>query len=474
MSEPSLARTNPVILTQLSVMMFLQFFVWGAWYVTMGTFMSSKLSASTGHAYTVGPIAAVLSPFILGMIADRFFASQKVLGFLHVLGGAALLVVPSLAAAAIKADELNPPATGDDAPYMNANHLPDLLALLAHMLCYMPTLGLTNSVAFAHIRNAEKEFPLVRVLGTIGWIVAGVVVSKVLGADKTDQFFYVAGGAGIALGLYSFALPNTPPPSAGKKVRVGELFGIDALRLLKDPSFAVFILCSLLICIPLAGYYGFAAGYADQTGIKDIGFKMTFGQMSEIVFMLLMPMFFARLGVKWMLAVGMLAWAVRYGLFAGAADGHAPWMVLAGILLHGICYDFFFVTGFIYVDKRAPKEIRSQAQGFLVLVTQGLGLGIGAQVFQRLVSANQTPDAKALTAQATALRTRAEEMTAGGGPEVVTQAQSQAEGLLDQASQLLLRATDWQTVWVVPAGMAIAVMVVFIVGFREKRAADNA
>ncbi len=426
MSEPSLARTNPVVLSQLSVMMFLQFFVWGAWYVTMGTFMSSKLSASTGHAYTVGPIAAVLSPFILGMIADRFFASQKVLGFLHVLGGAALMAVPTLAAAAIKADELNPPATGDAAPFINTNHLPYLLALLAHMLCYMPTLGLTNSVAFAHIKNAEKEFPLVRVLGTIGWIVAGVVVSKVLGADKTDQFFYLAGGAGIALGLYSFSLPNTPPPSAGKQVRIGELFGVDALRLLKDPSFAVFTVCSLLICIPLAGYYGFAAGYAGEKGIEDVGFKMTFGQMSEIAFMLLMPFFFARLGVKWMLAVGMLAWVVRYGLFAGAAGlsgDPAMMMILGGILLHGICYDFFFVTGFIYVDQRAPKEIRSQAQGFLVLVTQGLGLGIGAQVFGQITKSY---------------------------------------------------GSDWKTIWTIPAVAAAVVLVIFLIGFRDKRAAGNA
>lgn len=462
MSEPSLQRTNPVILTQLSMMMFLQFFVWGAWYVTMGTFMgASGLGSSIGHAYTVGPIAAVVSPFILGVIADRLFASQKVLAFLHVLGGAALMAAPSLAAAAAKADAANPPATGDAAPFLNTNHLPYLLALLGHMLCYMPTLGLTNSIAFAHVKNAEKEFPIVRVLGTIGWIVAGIVVSKGLGADKTDQFFYVAGGAGVLLGLYSLTLPNTPPPSAGKAVRLGELFGTDALRLLKDPSFAVFTVCSLLICIPLAGYYGYAATFADNAGIKDTGFKMTFGQMSEIVFMLLMPMFFARLGVKWMLAVGMLAWAVRYGLFAGASDGHAAWMVLAGIILHGICYDFFFVTGFIYVDKRAPKEIRAQAQGFLVLVTQGLGLGIGAQVFQRLVTAHQTSDAKALTEQATALRAKAESLVEAGSAD-------QAQSLLDQASQLLLRATDWQTVWMIPAGMAIVVMLIFIVGFRSK------
>lgn len=451
-----------MIVAQLAAMMFLQFFVWGAWYVTMGTFMgASGLGASIGHAYTVGPIAAVLSPFILGVIADRFFASQKVLGVLHVIGGAALLVAPSLAASAAEADKLHPQAAD---VFLNTNHLPYLLALLAHMLCYMPTLGLTNSISFAHLKNSEKEFPVVRVLGTIGWIVAGVVVSKVLQADKTSQFFLVAGWAGVALGVASFMLPSTPPPAAGKKLRLGELVGIDALQLLRDPSFAVFALCSLLICVPLAGYYGFAATFADQVGLKEPGFKMTFGQMSEIVFMLLMPLFFVRLGVKWMLAVGMLAWAVRYGLFAGAAEGTAAWMVLAGILLHGICYDFFFVTGFIYVDKRAPKEIRAQAQGFLVLLTQGLGLGIGAQVFAALVGKYQAADAKALTEQATALRAQAATLIEGKALE------SQAEPLLAQASQLLLKATDWKMVWLIPAGMAIAVMVVFVVGFRDKAA----
>lgn len=420
MTSSTLQKTSPTVIVQLSAMMFLQFFVWGAWYVTMGTYMGAKgMGASIGHAYTVGPIAAVISPFILGVIADRFFASQKVLGVLHIIGGVALAAAPALGAAAVKAEQASPGAA--DA-FINPNHVPFLLCLLVHMLCYMPTLGLTNSVAFAHIKNAETEFPIVRVLGTIGWIVAGIVVSKVLGADKNEQFFYVAGGAGVLLGLYSFVLPNTPPPAAGKQVRLGELFGVDALQLLRDPSFAVFAACSLLICIPLAGYYGFAASYADARGISDVGFKMTFGQMSEIAFMLAMPLFFARLGVKWMLAVGMAAWVARYGLFAGAAGGTpeaaAP-LILAGILLHGICYDFFFVTGFIYVDRRAPKEIRSQAQGFLVLLTQGLGLGIGAQAFGQL---------------------------------------SKHYG------------TDWKMIWAIPAAMAGAVLVVFLLGFRDRPA----
>ncbi len=413
---------------RLSIMMFLEFFVWGAWYVTMGPYMGSAgLGDSIGHAYTVGPIAAILSPFFLGLIADRFFASQKVLGVLHFIGGLALIAAPSLAKMSVEGANAEIVAAGAAKPFLNLHHLPYLLALLVHMLCYMPTLGLTNSISFAHIKNPEKEFPVIRVLGTIGWIAAGIVVSKVLHLEKTDQFFFVAGGAGIVLGVYSFMLPHTPPPAAGKAVRLAELLGADALLMLKNPSFTVFTLCSLLICIPLAGYYGFAATFADASQVADSTFKMTFGQMSEIVFMLLMPLLFARLGVKWMLLLGMLAWAVRYGLFAAAAPGKVEWMILAGIVMHGICYDFFFVTGFIYVDQKAPKEIRAQAQGFLVLVTQGLGLGLGAQAMGWIVR----------------------HYTTGEGAAALV---------------------DWKSVWTVPAAMAVGVFLVFAVFFRERSA----
>lgn len=412
---------------RLSIMMFLQFFVWGAWYVTMGPYMGSVgLGDSIGHAYTVGPIAAILSPFFLGMVADRFFASQKVLGVLHLMGGLALIAAPSLAKISIEGASAEVLAAGAGKPFLNPHHLPYLLALLVHMLCYMPTLGLTSSISFAHIRNPEKEFPIIRVLGTVGWIAAGITVSKVLHFDKSEQFFLIAGGAGIVLGVYSFMLPHTPPPAAGKAVRLGELLGADALSMLKNPSFAVFTLCSLLICVPLAGYYGFAATFADASQVADSTFKMTFGQMSEIVFMLLMPLLFSRLGVKWMLLLGMLAWAARYALFAAAAPGKVEWMILAGIVMHGICYDFFFVTGVIYVDQKAPKEIRAQAQGFLVLVTQGLGLGLGAQVIGWIVR----------------------HYTSGEGAAAVV---------------------DWKSVWTVPAAMAVGVFVVFALFFRERR-----
>ncbi|MFN0132664.1 MAG: MFS transporter [Phycisphaerales bacterium] len=416
---------------RLSLMMFLQFFVWGAWYVSMTGWMNAAgISGLTGWAYTVGPIAALISPFFLGMVADRFFATQRVLGVLHMLGGVALLAVPGVVAAA------NQPAP--DAASASITH-PYILLLLAHMLCYMPTLGLTNTLCFHHMSDPAKQFPVVRVFGTIGWIVGNIVVGGSLDAwglkgltwiaegDKSPMQFFIAGGAGVALGLFSFALPHTPPPAAGTKASVRQVLGLDSLRLLARPGYAVFILCSFLICIPLAGYYGWGRSFVDHVGFSNATLTMSYGQMSEIVFMLLMPLCFARLGFKWMLAAGMAAWIARYGLFSAAAADKVIWMTLIGVILHGICYDFFFVTGFIYVDKQAPKEIRGQAQGFLVLVTQGLGLGLGAQLFARLSA----------------------RYTKGEGSAAVV---------------------DWGSIWLVPCIFAAVVLVLFVVTFRNRRA----
>lgn len=375
------------VMPRLSVMMFLQFFVWGAWYVSMTGFInSSSMSGVTGAAYTVGPLAAILAPFFLGMIADRFFATERVLGVLHLIGGVCLFLAPSFASTF----ELAPPPEDASLFYkivvhdLEAYTHPFVLLLFAHMLCYMPTLGLTTSLSFHNLTNQEKQFPIVRVLGTIGWIVGNIAVSFLPGKDESAYQFYLAGGAGILLGLYSFSLPHTPPPSKGKSTGIGQILGVDSLKLFKIPSYAVFIVCSFLLCIPLAGYYAQARNFVEATGTLVNGsatFTMSFGQMSEVFFMLIMPLLFVRLGVKNMLAIGMLAWVVRYLLFAFGADDQVFWMVIGGVLLHGICYDFFFVTGMIYVDKRATEEIRHQAQGFLVLVTQGLGLGLGAKLF---------------------------------------------------------------------------------------------
>ncbi|MDX2148117.1 MAG: nucleoside permease [Planctomycetota bacterium] len=444
---PGAPTGNLGVTVKLSIMMFLQFFLWGAWFVTLGPYMTAKGFAGSdiGNAYSMAQIAAILAPLFLGIIADRFFPSQVVMGVLHLIGGALLCVIPTLAGGV--------PAAGE-APSATLM----VVVILAHMLCYMPTLGLSNTIAFNAMTNPEKQFPLVRVWGTIGWIVAGVLVAflarqlvqEVDGASATEtekaraassHFFYVAGASGILLGFFSFLLPHTPAPGKGKPAKLGSMLGLDALALLKDRNFAIFIICSLLICIPLAAYYSFAGVYAGATGVTDVPFKMTFGQMSEILFMLVMPLFFARLGVKWMLAVGMLAWVVRYGLFAGAWDSgagqHITLFVLGGIILHGICYDFFFVTGQIYTERKAPAAIRAQAQGFLVLVTQGVGMLIGNQVFGRLVDAYTKP-------------------VPGSDPVV--------------------KATDWQTVWLIPTGFALLILFVFVALFSSKAAkpaADN-
>jgi nucleoside transporter len=369
-------------------MMFLEFFIWGGWYVSMTGFITaSGMDGVTGAAYSVGPLAAIIAPFFLGMVADRFFASERVLAFLHILGGLFLIQAPSMASTFTLPQP--PPDAGlfytlfiHDLP---AYKHPFVLCLFGHMLCYMPTLGLTTSLAFHHLENQERDFPLVRVLGTIGWIVGNIAVSALPGQDQSPWQFYMAGGAGVLLGLYSLTLPHTPPPSKGKPTSFGQILGTDSFRLFRNPSYAVFIICSFLICIPLAGYYQQARNFVDYAGLtffdQSATFTMSFGQMSEIVFMLLMPWFFVRLGVKWMLLVGMAAWVARYLLFAFAADDRILWMIFLGVLLHGICYDFFFVTGMIYVDKRASQDIRHQAQGLLVLVTQGLGLGLGAKLF---------------------------------------------------------------------------------------------
>lgn len=351
--------------TKLGIMMFLQFFVWGAWYTSIAVYMTARGMGSLTHwPYTVAPLAAVIAPFFLGLVADRFFATEKVLSLLHVAGGAVLLFVPQL--------------SGSPVAF--------ILALLLYSLCYMPTLGLANTLAFHHIENQEKQFPRIRVFGTIGWIVAGLFVSFVLGramgtvAESTAAPLYTASIASIVLGLFCRSLPHTPPQARGQRVSIGSILGLDAFRELGSRSFYVFLFSSFLICIPLAAYYNFTQLFLGAVGITNIAGTQTIGQMSEVGFMLIMPFFFARLGVKWMLIVGMLAWAARYALFALGAPAQVQWMIIGGIALHGVCYDFFFVTGQIYVDKKSSPRIRGQAQGLLVLVTLGVGMLIGAQV----------------------------------------------------------------------------------------------
>lgn len=399
----------PAVMTRLGVMMFLEFFVWGAWAVPMGKYLATLFSTEgrskaavdmiIGQAYSTSAIAAIIAPLFVGLVADRFLPGQMVLGGLHLLNAGLLFATAS--------------ATDPVSFYW---------LLLASGLCYMPTLALVNSVSFDHLSAPQKQFPLVRVWGTIGWIAAGITVgsllprlmagglptgieSLVLGdtvgndAGKTNLPFLVAAVVSALLGLYAFTLPSSPPKGQGEPVSIARLLGLDAVGLLKAPAFATFAAASFLICIPLAVYYSKANEYISAMKIQEtlgLGSEtvMTFGQMSEIGFMLLMPLFLARYGVKTMLLGGMLAWVVRYLLFAYGAG--SAWMLVAGVLLHGICYDFFFVTGQLYTDHVAPKSMRASAQGLIALLTYGAGMYVGNLVFpavagQLATSADEYP-----------------------------------------------------------------------------------
>lgn len=344
---------------QLSAMMFLNFFAWGIWFVTMGTYLGSKLSAEglqIGSAYGTQSLGAIIAPFIIGLIADRFFAAQKILGILH-LAGAALMYYLS--------------TVKDFSAFYPV--------LLIYMIIFMPTLALVNAISFKQMTNPEKEFSFIRLWGTIGWIVAGLLIGW-LALEKKGELqntFLISAVISAILGIFSFTLPNTPPPKAGTKASFSEMVGLDALGLLKDKNFLIFFLASMLICIPLAFYYQETNIFLNEVGMEKAAGKMSMGQMSEAIFLFLMPLFFLRLGVKKMLLIGMLAWVVRYLCF-GLGDINASiWLLYFGIILHGICYDFFFVTGQIYTDQRAGEKIRSSAQGMITLATYGVGMLVG-------------------------------------------------------------------------------------------------
>ena len=347
-------------------MMFLQYFVWGAWSVTMGTWLEQTLHFSgeqIGLAYGTTAVAAMISPFFVGMVADRFFATERLLFVLHVIGGLVLVYAST-----------------------QTSFVPLYLVLLAYTLCYMPTLALTNSLSFRQMNDPGREFPAVRVLGTIGWIAAGLLVGT-LGLEATAVPMRLAAAGSALLGVFCLVLPHTPPQKSGHRVSWGEVLGLDALKLMRDSSFAVFVLGSFLICIPLQFYYTFTNPFLNELNVTNAAGKMTLGQMSEIFFMLVMPWFFRRLGIKYMLLAGMAAWSARYLLFAGGNNGSLVWMLYAGIILHGICYDFFFVTGQIYVDRKAPDDLRAAAQGFIAFATLGVGMFIGSWISGKVVDA---------------------------------------------------------------------------------------
>lgn len=366
-----------LLVPRLSLMMFLQFFIWGSWSVTLGLVMSQhNMSLLIGDAFSAGPIASILSPFVLGMLVDRFFASQKVMAVMHLAGAAILWFVPQALVA------------------QNGALL--IVLLFGYTLCYMPTLALTNNIAFHSLSDKDKTFPVVRVFGTIGWIVAGIFIG-VTGISDTTGIFTLAAVISVILALYSLTLPNTPAPAKGLPVKVRDLFCADAFALLKVRHFFVFSLCATLISVPLGTYYAYTASFLADAGVGDVSTAMSFGQMSEIFFMLVIPFLFRRLGVKYMLLIGMCAWFVRYAFFALGISEEGRFLLYLGILLHGVCYDFFFVVGFIYTDRIAGEKVKGQAQSMIVMFTYGIGMLLGSQIsgalYNRLVAGQTVPQA---------------------------------------------------------------------------------
>ena len=342
---------------RLSFMMFLNYVIWGSWYVTIGTYLTATLKFSgteTGAVFGTTALASMISPFFVGLIADRFFASERVLAVLHLLGAGLLYLVTT-----------------------QTTFGPVYGIMLAYCLCYFPTVSLTNSITLRQIKNPGKDFPLIRVFATIGWVVIGLIIGQ-MGVEATHVPFLIAAGASLLMSAFSLMLPHTPPENKGEAITVRSILGLDALDMLKDRSFLVFVIASILACIPLTFYFSFTNAYLNELKVSNAAGKMALGQVSEIGMMLLMPLIFRKVSVKFILLMGLAAWSLRYALLAFGNPDSGMWMFYLAILLHGVCYDFFFMTGQLYTDMQAPPKLRSAAQGLIIFLTYGVGMFIGS------------------------------------------------------------------------------------------------
>jgi nucleoside transporter len=392
---------KPIVFTKLSLMMLLQYFIWGSWYVTMSTYMSENLHSTgvqIGAAYSALAIATMISPFFIGLVADRYFAAQRIMGILHILGGGLLFL----------------------ATFILDNTI-FYWVIVAYSLAYMPTIALSNNIAFQQMTDPGKQFPWIRVFGTLGWIVAGLLIDA-LSIGKTNATFYMAAIASVSLGVMSFTLPNTPPKGKSSESAIGT----EAFVLFKDKAYLIFFIAAILVCVPLSFYYELANLFLTKAGMENPTSKMIMGQISEAVFILAIPFLFNSIGVKKILMLGILAWILRYICFAfGNMEANA-WMLYAGIILHGVCYDFFFITGYMYTEKKAGEKIKNAAQGLFTFATYGLGMFIGTW-FSGFTNDYYTLDGKRL----------------------------------------------WENIWLVPAYIAAAVLVYFILFFKERTEMSN-
>ena len=397
---------KPIVVTKLSLMMLLEYFVWGAWYVTLSTYMAKNLNASGGQigsAYNALAIATMISPFFVGMVADRYFAAQRIMGILHIVGAVLLYFASQV-----------------------QDYAGFYWLVLAYSLLYMPTIALSNNIAFQQMSDPGRMFPWIRVFGTIGWIVAGLMISA-LDVEGSAFTFQMAAIASLLLGVYSFMLPDTPPKGKATDSKASSILGADAFVLFRNKPYLVFFIAAILVCIPLSFYYGFANLFLNEAGMDNAAGKMTLGQFSEGLFILAIPFLFYRIGVKNMVLIGMIAWFIRYVCFAHGNSEENLWMLYAGIILHGICYDFFFVTGYMYTERKAGDKIKNAAQGLFTFATYGLGMFIGTAV-SGFVTDHYTDDGQ----------------------------------------------FQWMSIWYVPAGIAVLVLVYFVVFFKEKKEIEPA